>query len=195
MPVFIEAHHIDYSKVTKISRFRSLIGHDNSDDFEHCRSMKHYFQPTELVSIYSPVTGTITESKAEMMYGFQVVIRPTNRSYVAIRIFHLAAQVAAGTAVTAGQLLGTHATLETQDDIAVELSTKNGLKLVSYFDVMPDALFAQLGAYGITNRSQLIISKRERDADAVACSTGNAFSGSGRVPNVVSLPSGALSLF
>ena len=35
----------ELDKIDKISKFRSGIGHDYWDDFENCRSMKHYFFP------------------------------------------------------------------------------------------------------------------------------------------------------
>jgi len=43
LPQFITASHIDISDVASVSRFRSAAGHDFSDSFETCCSMKHYF--------------------------------------------------------------------------------------------------------------------------------------------------------
>ena len=45
VPQFMEADYIDLSRITQISKFRSAAGHDFSDSFESCRSMKHYFWP------------------------------------------------------------------------------------------------------------------------------------------------------
>jgi hypothetical protein len=193
MPVFIEAHHIDYARVEKISRFRSAAGHDNADSFESCRSMKHYFQPTELVPIYSPVTGTVVAVSPENSYGYQIGIHPLGKDYFNVRIYHLVTSLRVGDLVTAGQVVGTHVTLATSDDVAIEITTTTGLKLVSYFDVMPDSLFAQLAAYGITSRSQLIISQGDRDADPLGCSTNGGFFTNGHIPNFVNLPDGSLS--
>lgn len=195
MPVFIEAHHIDYAKLEKISRFRSASGHDNSDAFETCRSMKHYFQPTELVPIYSPVSGTVVASSPENSFGYQVGIHPTGRDYLNVRIYHLAAPLTIGASVVAGQQIGTHATLSTSDDVAIELTTTNGMMLISYFDAMPDSLFAQLAKYGITSRGQMIISKAERDADPLKCDAGGGFASLSNIPNGVLIPSGQLTFW
>ena len=45
IPKFVTSDHIELSKIEKISKFRSGIGHDFSDNFESCRSMKHYYCP------------------------------------------------------------------------------------------------------------------------------------------------------
>src|SRR5688572_19041243 len=45
VPRLATADYIDLSKIRRVSFFRSSVGHDASDDFESCRSMKHYFMP------------------------------------------------------------------------------------------------------------------------------------------------------
>jgi hypothetical protein len=72
VPKFMGADYIDLSSIVKISKFRSAAGHDFSDSFESCRSMKHYFWPAggdpgeehdpswTTVEIYSPCDGTIS---------------------------------------------------------------------------------------------------------------------------------------
>src|SRR5512133_2793550 len=64
LPKFINKNYIEPDKIYCISKFRSAVGHDYSDAVEHCRSMKHYFQPLSnvdwsAIKIFSPVTGTI----------------------------------------------------------------------------------------------------------------------------------------
>ncbi len=65
LPRFITASHIDISDVERISRFRSNAGHDYSDSFETCCSMKHYFYTINYYEvrftqpIYSPVDGVV----------------------------------------------------------------------------------------------------------------------------------------
>ena len=44
-PRIVTASYIDLSKIERISRFRSTVGHSYTDGSETCRSMKHYFQP------------------------------------------------------------------------------------------------------------------------------------------------------
>ena len=45
LPLFITASHVDVSDIERISMFRSNAGHDYSDSFESCCSMKHYYRP------------------------------------------------------------------------------------------------------------------------------------------------------
>ena len=65
LPRFITASHIDISDVERISQFRSNAGHDYSDSFETCCSMKHYFYTINYYEvrftqpIYSPVDGVV----------------------------------------------------------------------------------------------------------------------------------------
>src|SRR5262249_17234372 len=40
---------------------------------------------------------------------------------------------------------------------------------VSYFDVMPDAIFATYQARGLTSRADVIISRADRDAHPLQC--------------------------
>ena len=58
IPKFVDCDYLDLDKINKISKFRSGMGHDYSDDFESCRSMKHYFNPNvedySLIEIFSP---------------------------------------------------------------------------------------------------------------------------------------------
>ena len=62
---FITASHIDVSDVASVSRFRSAAGHDFSDSFETCCSMKHYFNLVDFYGtrftqpIYSAVDGFV----------------------------------------------------------------------------------------------------------------------------------------
>ena len=44
-PIFASSDYINLAKISRVSRFRSGEGHDHSDDFESCRSMKHYYHP------------------------------------------------------------------------------------------------------------------------------------------------------
>ena len=65
LPNFITASHIKISDIAHVSKFRSSAGHDFSDSFETCCSMKHYFIPIDYYDsrftqpIYSPVDGVV----------------------------------------------------------------------------------------------------------------------------------------
>jgi len=57
---FVDTDYIELDKIYRVSKFRSGIGHDYSDNFEENRSMKHYFNPKNtvdwsLINIYSPI--------------------------------------------------------------------------------------------------------------------------------------------
>ena len=118
--------------------------------------------------------------------GAGTAVRIKSEEYPAFyfKIFHvnLTNPLNVGDLVTAGQQLGTH----TVGDIAVEVSTPNGGKLVSYFDVMTDSLFQNYQARGLSSRDDAIISKEARDADPLTCD-GDEFIDSGNLENYVVL--------
>ncbi len=64
-PKFFTASHVDISKIEHVSKFRSRAGHDYSDSFETCCSMKHYFQHYDFYNaaldnpIYAGHDGTV----------------------------------------------------------------------------------------------------------------------------------------
>jgi len=194
VPKLITSDYIDLAKISRISRFRSGIGHDYSDDAERCRSMKHYFQPSfdldwGSIIVSAPAPGTIADVQAEMTSGEQVRITPSAYPAVTIIVFHVRrdAGIAVGTIVAAGQRLGTHVGGQTMSDVAIRVRTIEGMRYVSYFDAMSDAVFERYVARGISSREALIISARDRDASALTCD-GEQFQGSGSLANWVDLP-------
>jgi hypothetical protein len=89
----VEADYIDLSKIASISKFRSGEGHDYSDDFESCRSMKHYFKPGAdidwvTVKIFSPVTGVIVRTDEEWA-GTKLDIQVDKCPAFVVSIFHV----------------------------------------------------------------------------------------------------------
>ncbi|MCK4942482.1 MAG: hypothetical protein KAS65_02845 [Candidatus Aminicenantes bacterium] len=186
IPKFVNTNYIELYKIYRISKFRSGYGHDYSDDFESCRSMKHYFQPRNSVNwssvgIYSPVTGTISELK-DGWAGTQVRIRSDQYPAFWFILFHvnLSVSLNIGDAVTAGEKLGNHIGSQTMSDIAIGVNTPHGWKLISYFEVMTDPLFQNYQVRGVNNRNQLIISMQARDADPLTCQ-GETFINSGNL--------------
>ena len=193
IPRFVEHDYIDLDRIRSVSRFRSGIGHDYSDALESCRSMKHYFFPVDSAAavaarIYSPVDGTVAYTTDEWA-GTQVGIRPAAFPAFMIILFHvrLTTPLAEGQALASGEPLGTHVGPQTYSDVAVRVETPGGMRLVSWFDTMTDALFAGYAARGVPDRAALIISKAERDADPLTCS-GETFTGPGTLPGWVDLP-------
>jgi len=176
VPRFVDVNYIDLAKVSRLSKFRSGMGHDYSDNVERCRSMKHYFMfPDASTAIVSPVSGTVTRVYPEWA-GWQVQVTSADQPQFTFILFHvtLARPLAEGEPVVAGQPLGTHVGTQTASDIAVRVDSTQGFRLVSYFDTLTDAAFAAYQARGITSRETLVTSRAQRDAAPLQCS-GEAF--------------------
>jgi hypothetical protein len=176
VPNFVTTDYIESAKIGRVSKYRSSIGHDYSDSLEHCRSMKHYFEPLgainwATVNIFSPVRGIVTRTLWEWA-GLQIEIQ--SKEYPAFRfiIFHLNTPVArtVGDTLQAGQPLGTHIGSQTMSDIAVIVNdpARRG-RLVSYFEVMTDSLFRTYISRGVGARADMIIPKEVRDANPLTC--------------------------
>ena len=184
---FVEHDYIDLEHIDWISRFRSGMGHDYTDDFETCSSMKHYYHPgisnwTD-ISIYSPVDGTILDVEYNENYNdMQVKIKSDAHPEYKFILFHvhLDPSLTNGVSVTAGQEIGNHSSTNTMSDIAVRISTLYSNqpmnRLVSYFDVMTDNLFSNYLDRGVIDKSNLIISYEERTNDMLVCE-GETFVG------------------
>lgn len=186
---FIQADFIDLMKIYAISKFRSGSGHDFSrGSGETCRSMKHYFnvrrteQAEQLINqnkgipptpdgktdiqIFSPVDGRIASIESNQ-FGKQIYIQPDSHPNFMIRLFHIypLSDITNGALVKAGQKIGVIGQYQ-NTDIAI---TEGRGNYISYFEVMPDSLFAKYQALGVKNRNELIISKAERDANPLQC--------------------------
>ena len=194
IPQFVAMDYIELDKITAISRFRSGYGHDYSDDFESCRSMKHYYEPYGSINwgevlIRAPVTGMVMELD-DGWAGTEVRIKSSDYPAFYFTLFHVEVSppLQEGDIVSEGQLLGTHIGSQTKSDIAVWVRTIEGERLVSYFDVMEDALFTNYIDRGASGRSDFIITEAERDADPLICD-GETFQTPGTIPNWVYLSS------
>lgn len=191
-PQFIQMDFIDLDRIVAISKFRSNSGHDFSSGDETCRSMKHYFnvqvsQEGERlrsqnkgmppppdgktdIKIMSPVDGKVVSIKKEQTLGGQIYIEPTNAPQYTIRLFHIYELdgIKEGSKVTAGQQIGVIGQYQ-NTDIAIE--SKRGFKpgFISYFEVMPDSVFAAYQAKGVKDRNELVITKEYRDAHPLEC--------------------------
>jgi hypothetical protein len=193
-PRVLDANYIDLSKVERVSRFRSAIGHSYVDGSgETCRSMKHYFQPKlsvdwTAVEVYAPATGTIWTIATDG-WGYRVMLRPRDLPALNVAIFHVNPDpgIVKGTWVIAGDRIGRHASSSTMSDIATDFGGKETGTLLSYFQTMTDSVFAQYQARGVPSREAAIITKDERDADPVPCVGEQQFPGQGTLPNWVVL--------
>ncbi len=193
IPKFVGANYIEIAKIYRISKYRSSVGHDYSDAFEHCRSMKHYFELKDsvdwsLVKIYAPVSGKITRIDPEWA-GVKIEIESDEFPAFRFSVFHvnLIAILKVGDPLAAGQLLGTHIGKQTMSDISVIVNdpTRQG-RMVSYFDVITDGIFNDYFNRGVNARADLIISKAKRDANPLTCN-GDTFIGTDTLVNWVVL--------
>lgn len=177
IPKFVAVNYIELQKIERISKFRSSFGHDYPDAFESCRNMKHYFNPKSTVSrIFDEWAGTQVQIRSQSYPAFFFIIFHVN----------LSSPLSVGDTVRYGQQLGMHIGSQTMSDIAAGVNTPTGWKLVSYFDVMTDALFQAYHARGLNARSDVIISKAARDADPLTCN-GETFTTTGSLGSWVNL--------
>lgn len=193
-PRVLSANYIDLSKIERISRFRSTVGHSYTDGSETCRSMKHYYQPKLTldwtdVAIYTPTAGSIAGIAPDGSFGSRVRILPRDQPILDVQIFHVALNpsIVSGTWVEAGQHIGWHSSPNTMSDIAMSIGPKEGGTLISYFDAMTDAVFAQYQARGVPSRQAAIITEAERDADPVPCVGESQFTVHGTLPDWLTL--------
>jgi hypothetical protein len=193
-PRVLTVDYIDLSKIGRISRFRSTVGHSYADGYETCRSMKHYFQPrfTEdwtSVDVYAPATGMVIGVARDGSWGHRVSLRPRDAADVTIMIFHVAinAGLVRGTWLNAGDHIGKHSSSGTMSDIAVSIGPKETGRLISYFEAITDPVFALYQARGITSRGAAIITEAERDADPAPCVGEQQFTVHGTIPDWLDL--------
>jgi hypothetical protein len=197
LPVVVEHLGFDLDPVERISRFRSGAGHDFSDDFEDCRSMKHYVQvwpelsPSVLV-VYAPFAGTVIGATNEydeegQWKGVAIGLRSAAHPAFSMTYFHihLDRPLQIGDEVAAGERLGVSAKASgTSTDLAMRVVTPDGYALVSYFQAMADDAFAPLEGRGVASRDALVIARAERDADPLTCD-GEEFVDEGNLENYV----------
>ncbi len=192
-PALVAVDYIDVTALERISRFRSGVGHDYSDDYEDCRSMKHYFQPkAELdwstLAIHAPVSGTVSQIEEEAE-GTRVEIQVASHPAFRIVLFHvvLSAPLSLGDEVSSGQQLGHHVGNQTFSDIAVAVTDQSfQRRLLSYFDLTTDDVFAAYQVRGVATREELTITQEERDLDPLVCD-GELFATPGGLDNWIEL--------
>lgn len=185
---FLTSDYIELDKIKKISKFRSGIGHNYSDDFENCSSMKHYFYAYDSIDwsklkIYSPADGRIVRIDSEWA-GNQIHIQPTNHSNYNIILFHLnfIKPYKIGDTLKSGEQIAWHIGNQTYSDIAVSTTDSNKYKLISYFDILTDSIFQKYKKFGVTSKDNLIISKEARISNPLNC-TNDIFSSEGLIEN------------
>ena len=192
LPQLIQAKWIDLRRFVSISNFRSRMGLDFSGNGETCRSMKHYFNPLRTqedeltvsqnngyppafslegaIPIYTPINGEIISIEDEGDFGEQIYIRSEDYPEFTVRLFHiyLLDGFEEGSEVKAGEQIGNIGEIQ-NTDIAVTKGSPYDDHFVSYFEVMPDEVFAEYHELGIESREDLILTKEYRDTHPLEC--------------------------
>lgn len=100
-------------------------------------------------------------------------------------IFHVNPEcLSIGQHFEAGQRMGTHIGDQTNSDIAVGVNDPQGWRLVSFFEVMTDAVFGEFPERGVASRESMVISASQRDSHALTCN-GETFIGADPIPNTL----------
>lgn len=132
------------------------------------------------IPVFSPVDGTIVDiSQEHTPIGQQISIRPEKANQFNVRLFHVWPSKDihggifllgfGGTHVKAGQKIGVLGATQ-GTDISVQIGDMPWNEhYVSYFDVMPDNLFAVYQARGLKSRGDVVLSRAYRDAHSVTC--------------------------
>ena len=164
---------ISTAQLKDISLFRSSAGHDASDDFESCRSMKHYLEPIEKENsinlIYAPISGTLVSLSGEEGGGFvddqktnqRIGIKSSSNPAYEIILYHVDVledlDLVLGQTIVGGQTLGhgrlvrvnsddpegSVADASNDFDISVSVGTTSGVANVSYFSIASDTVFEE----------------------------------------------------
>jgi hypothetical protein len=122
------------------------------------------------------VEGSSSSGGPEYQFG------SVSSEYPSIRFeFHhidLLENLRDGSLVVAGQHLGYIARSHGQGEIATLVMLGRGVgEYISFFDVMSDEVFAQYQARGIRSRSQMSITKEERNANPIPCNQADGQGG------------------
>jgi hypothetical protein len=193
IPKFVNTLYLDLSQknlagtplINLISKFRSSSGHDFSDSYEACRSMKHYFiAPNSETKLYAPVSGVVVNR--DVPIGADISIASDLHPAFVFTIMHPVLDKAykVGDHLTEGELIGHHVGSMTNSDIIVNVNDGKYIpktsgygpdgRLISYFETLTDSAFKPLKDRGINSPADLIISKIQRDAAPPRCS-GESF--------------------
>ena len=157
LPQFIQANWIDLSRIVSISKFRSSMGHDFSGNGETCRSMKHYFNPLRTQEDELTVSQNNGYPPAFSLEGAIPIYTPMSGEIISIE-----------DEGDFGEQIGNIGEIQ-NTDIAVTKGSPYDDHFVSYFEVMPDEVFAEYHELGIESREDLILTKEYRDTHPLEC--------------------------
>lgn len=213
LPKIVHHNFIELDKISKISKFRSGVGHDFSrgkNETDSCRSMKHYFEPIGIddafwqkfnegkisksdwprVKYFAPVNGTIIDMcPAKNIYGDeedQFLIQSKEYSNIWFGFFHVIIKegLHKGSNVKSGEFLGTISP-GNSGEIAVSINPNTNEQSVSFFELIDKNVFLEYKKRGIDSIDKLIITKKERDKNPLICDKKmpHRFIGSSKILN------------
>jgi hypothetical protein len=219
IPQIAKANFTELDKFSRMSKLRSVVGHDYSFDTAEfdpdglsCRSMKHYFVPAGVprenmlyastphtfewmsIKFFAPTDGVIQNvHRSTNEYGTEAQFAVTSNDHPGylFNYYHvkLLPDLDTGSAVTAGQQIGTLGTEEAWGEIGVQVQI--GPKenyLLSFLQVATDEVLEEYKVRGLNTVSDVIITREQRDANPIGCeiefegkpSEARWFQGSGR---------------
>jgi hypothetical protein len=214
VPQIAKANFTELDKFSRMSKLRSVVGHDYSfetaefdPDGLNCRSMKHYLVPAGVprensryastphtfewmsIKFFAPTDGVIKNvHRSTNAYGPEAQFAVTSNDHPGylFNYYHvkLLPDLDTGSAVTAGQQIGTLGDEESWGEIAVQVQI--GPKenyLLSFLQVATDEVLEEYKARGLNTVPDVIITREQRDANPIGCdvdSEARWFHGSGR---------------
>ncbi len=192
---YLTAHHVEFAKIKKVSRYRSAAGHNFVDySGESCVNLKHYFhtyregevgdgsQLPGSLDYFSPAAGTVVTigkpRPSEDPTDYELDIQLDANENVIIRIFHvnLLNSIEVGTHLSAGQAIGEAPTTSLDaGDFAVYVLTDKGYRHISMFEIMSESLIDEYRARGVGQnwRQSLYYAAEDDYPNAITCENGN----------------------
>jgi len=214
VPQIAKANFTELDKFSRMSKLRSVVGHDYSfetaefdPDGLNCRSMKHYLVPAGVprensryastphtfewmsIKFFAPTDGVIKNvHRSTNEYGPEAQFAVTSNDHPGylFNYYHvkLLPDLDTGSAVTAGQQIGTLGDEGSWGEIAVQVQI--GPKenhLLSFLQVATDEVLDEYKVRGLNTVSDVIITREQRDANPIGCDVDSEerwFYGSGR---------------
>ena len=188
IPQFVNNDWIDLGYIASISKFHSTIGHGYPEE-DNPTSDKHYFDPSiaygstnDTIKVYSPVRTKVIKIEWEhhilsdgSIRGQQIHLQSIEHPSVTFIYFHINIEptgLSLGQELTPGQWMGY---CDCREGCNTDIAIYRSNTVLSWFQLITDALFSNYQARGISNRSMMIKSEAEI---AYSLSMGYNFSNS-----------------
>jgi hypothetical protein len=174
IPQFVENDWIDLEYITSISKFHSTIGHGYPEE-DHPTSDKHYFNPfiaygstNDTIKVYSPVRTRVIKIEWEQhilsdgtIRGQQIHLQSIEHPSITFIYFHINIEptgLSLNQELAPGQWIGY---CDCREGCNTDIAIYRSNHVISWFQVISDALLSNYQARGISNRSMMIKSEEE----------------------------------